>query len=101
VGRASYGSIEKAWNDVQAGREIDVRQTALLRLARANAVTASVRAVDLMYAAAAGAAVHSRSPLDRCFRDMHVAAQHVALHPSNYEVCGRIMLGLPPDRPAL
>jgi alkylation response protein AidB-like acyl-CoA dehydrogenase len=96
-----YGSIEAAWNDVQAGREISVRQTALLRLARINAVTASVQAVDLMYTAAAGTAVYSNSPLDRCFRDVHVAAQHVALHPSNYEVCGRVMLGLSPDRPVL
>jgi alkylation response protein AidB-like acyl-CoA dehydrogenase len=96
-----YGSITQAWNDAQAGREIDVRQTALLRLARINAVTASLQAVDLMYAAAAGTAVYSKSPLDRCFRDVHVAAQHVSIHPSNYELCGRIMLGLPPDRPLL
>jgi hypothetical protein len=30
-----------------------------------------------------------------------VASQHVALHASNYEICGRVMLGLPPDRPIL
>jgi alkylation response protein AidB-like acyl-CoA dehydrogenase len=96
-----YGSIEETWNDVQAGCEISVRQTALLRLARANAVTASTQAVDLMYCAAAGTAVYRKSPLDRCFRDVHVAAQYVALHPSNYEACGRVVLGLPPDRAAL
>jgi alkylation response protein AidB-like acyl-CoA dehydrogenase len=96
-----YHSIEETWNDVQAGREIDVRRTALLRLARANAVTASLQAVDLMYAAAAGTAVYSKSPLDRCFRDVHVASQHVAMHASNYETCGRVMLGLPPERPVL
>jgi alkylation response protein AidB-like acyl-CoA dehydrogenase len=96
-----YRSLEETWRDVQAGREIGIRQTTLLRLARANAVTASIEAVDLMYAAGAGTAVYSKSPLDRCFRDVHVAFQHVALHPSNYEVCGRVMLGLPPDRTVL
>ncbi len=96
-----YASVEEAWNDVRAGRPISVRQTALLRLARANALTASVQAVDLMYGAAAGSAVYGKSPLDRCFRDVHVAAQHVALHGSNYEICGRVMLGLPPGRLAL
>lgn len=96
-----YGSIEETWNHAQAGREISVRETALLRLARANAVTASTQAVDLMYCAAAGTAIYSKSPLDRCFRDVHVAAQHVALHPSNYETCGRVVLGLSPDRRAL
>jgi hypothetical protein len=29
---------------------------------------------------------------------VHVAAQHVALHPSNYEICGAVMLGLPATR---
>jgi alkylation response protein AidB-like acyl-CoA dehydrogenase len=96
-----YDSIEEAWDHVQAGQEFDAHRNALLRLARANAVTASLQAVDLMYAAAAGTAVYSKSPLDRCFRDVHVASQHVALHASNYEICGRVMLGLPPDRAIL
>ncbi len=78
-----------------------MRQAALLRLARANAVTASVQATDLMYAAAGGSAVYAGNPIERCFRDVHVAAQHTALHPSNYEICGRVMLGLAPDRPSL
>ncbi|KWV48522.1 hypothetical protein AS156_18835 [Bradyrhizobium macuxiense] len=89
-----YGSLEETWNDVQKGREISMRQATMLRLSRANALTASTQAVDLMYSAAAGTAIYSKSPLDRCFRDVHVAAQHVALHPSNYETCGRILLGV-------
>ncbi len=96
-----HGSVEEAWADVQAGREVPMRQAALLRLARANAVTASVQATDLMYAAAGGSAVYAGNPIERCFRDVHVAAQHTALHPSNYEICGRVMLGLAPDRPSL
>lgn len=96
-----YGSLEETWQNVQAGREVSIEQAGQLRLARTNAVTASVQAVDLMYSAAAGTAVYSKSPLDRCFRDVHVAAQHVALHPSNYETCGRVILGLPPGRPTL
>ena len=94
-----YGTVDQAWQDVQAGRTISTRQTATMRLARVNAMTAGVQAVDLIYSAAGSASVYSNGLLDRCFRDVHVAAQHVALHPSTYEVCGAVMLGLPSARP--
>ncbi|HSI02071.1 MAG TPA: acyl-CoA dehydrogenase family protein [Reyranella sp.] len=93
-----YTSVAQAWNDVQAGRPLLPRQLALMRLARANALTAGVQAVDLIYAAAGSASVYSTGVIDRCFRDIHVAAQHTALHPTNYEACGGVLLGLPPPR---
>lgn len=93
-----YASVAQAWADVQAGRMPPDRQLALLRLARAQALTAGVQAVDLIYGAAGSASVYSNGLIDRCFRDVHVAAQHTALHPANYEVCGAVLLGLPPPR---
>jgi len=93
-----YASVEEARILVEAAREVTTKQRALMRLARANALTASVQAVDLVYAAAGSASVYSKDVFDRCFRDVHVAAQHMALHPANYEVCGAVLLGLPPPR---
>jgi hypothetical protein len=29
---------------------------------------------------------------------VHTLSQHISMHSSNYEVCGRVLLGLPPDR---
>jgi len=94
-----YETVEEAMNDVEAGRSVPTRQAALMRLARVNAMTAGVQAVDLIYSAAGSASVYSNGLIDRCFRDVHVAAQHTALHPSNYETCGAVMLDLPPARP--
>jgi len=93
-----YASVEEAWQSTQAGREVPTRQRALLRLARANALAAGVQAVDLIYAAAGSASVYSNGVIDRCFRDVHVAAQHMALRAANYETCGAVLLGLPPPR---
>ena len=45
-----------------------------MRLARANAMTAGVQAIDLIYSAAGSASVYCNGPIDRCFRDVHVAA---------------------------
>lgn len=93
-----YETVEEAMDDVQAGRTVSTEQAALMRLARVNAMTAGVQAVDMIYSAAGSASVYSDGLIDRCFRDVHVAAQHVALHPSNYEICGAVMLGLPATR---
>jgi alkylation response protein AidB-like acyl-CoA dehydrogenase len=94
-----YASVEEAWHTVKAGGSVAVQQATLMRPARINAVTASVQAVDLIYSAAGSASVYSAGLIDRCFRDVHVAAQHVSIHPSNYEFCGSVLLGSQPRRP--
>jgi len=94
-----YDSVAEAWAAVQAGREIGVTHLALLRLARTHAVQAAVQAIDLMYTAAGGSSVYTHNLLERCFRDAHTVTQHVSMNPANYEVSGRVFLGLGPDRP--
>jgi alkylation response protein AidB-like acyl-CoA dehydrogenase len=93
-----YDSVARSWEAAQAGRALLVREVAVLRLARTYAVQAAVQAVDLMYADAGGAAIYTRNPLERCFRDIHTVTQHVSMNPANYEVSGRVLLGLDPDR---
>ena len=93
-----YDSVTQSWEAAQAGRALSVREVAVLRLARTHAVQAAVQAVDLMYTDAGGAAIYTRNPLERCFRDIHAVTQHVSMNPANYEVSGRVLLGLDPDR---
>ena len=92
-------SVAESWAAVQAGREIGVRQLAMLRLARTHAVQAAVQAIDLMYTAAGSSSVYSHNLLERCFRDAHTVTQHLSMNPANYQVSGRVFLGLAPDRP--
>jgi indole-3-acetate monooxygenase len=94
-----YDSVAESWAAVQAGREIGVRQLAMLRLARTHAVQAAVQAIDLMYTAAGSSSVYSHNLLERCFRDAHTVTQHLSMNPANYQVSGRVFLGLAPDRP--
>lgn len=95
-----YDTAGGIWDDVESGRAPDARQLAIARLARINAIAAAALAVDLVYEAGGGSSIYTSSPLERCLRDIRTASQHVSMATANYEIIGRVLLGLPPDRPA-
>lgn len=90
-------AVQDAWSSVCAGNPITDDQRRLLRLAATNATLASARAVDRCYTAGGGAAIYDESPLQRVFRDVHVATQHAMVAPRTLELVGRLRLGLPTD----
>ena len=81
----------------EAGEPFTPEHRRLLRLAATNAMRRSAEAVDRCYEAAGGSAIWSSSPLQRCFRDVHVATQHGMVAPRTFEPLGRMVLGLPTD----
>jgi hypothetical protein len=64
-------------------------------LATTHAVQESAAVVDAMYTLAGGTPVYESSPLQRQFRDVHVATQHIMVSPGILETAGRLFLGLP------
>jgi alkylation response protein AidB-like acyl-CoA dehydrogenase len=89
-------AVGRAWQAVCNGCEDPSWEIAQARLAITHGMRESVRAVDILFHAAGTNAIHRKHPLERFFRDIHVAAQHVAGLPSNIGAGGRVMLGLPP-----
>lgn len=77
--------------------EISLRQRALLRLAACHAVALSKRAVDAMYEAGGGTSIYKTSALQRCFRDVHTASQHLMVSSSAFELAGRVLAGVDTD----
>jgi alkylation response protein AidB-like acyl-CoA dehydrogenase len=96
-----YGAIDGAWQIATRGESLPLDTSADLRLAAANAAWSAARAVDLAYHAAGGTSVYDSSPLSRCFRDIHVATQHIMVAQPIFEVAGRVTLGLPTERGSL
>ena len=92
-----YETIEAAWDSATGEGSIPVDQKRDLRLATAHATRESAKAVDLMYDLAGGTSVYRRSPLQRIFRDVHVATQHMMVAPPVLELTGRLFLGLETD----
>jgi alkylation response protein AidB-like acyl-CoA dehydrogenase len=96
-----YGAVDAAWRIALRGESLPLDTRADLRLAAANAGWSAARAVDLAYHAAGGTSVYDSSPLSRCFRDVHVATQHIMVGQPIFEVVGRVTLGLPTEPGAL
>ncbi len=92
-------SLHGIWDTVAAGRMPSVPQRAIARLAAAQAAAASAQAVDLVYNAAGGTALYENNPIERCFRDVHATTQHVGIASVNFEISGRVLLGLDPGTP--
>ncbi len=88
--------VDGAWAAAEEGA-LGVTHRRDLRLAATNATLAATHAVDLMYEAAGGSAVHRGGALERVFRDAHVATQHAMVSGRTLEVLGRVALGLPTD----
>jgi alkylation response protein AidB-like acyl-CoA dehydrogenase len=95
-----FETLSDAWADVLAETTISLHQHALLRLAATHSAACAAQAVDLMYQAGGGSSVYTSSRLERAFRDVHVATQHLAIATTVYEPVGRVLLGLDPGTPS-
>jgi indole-3-acetate monooxygenase len=92
-----FAELGAVWEQVVAGCAISVRQRAQVRLAACQAMQLAIQAVDIVCALAGGAALYEGNRLERCFRDVHAAGQHVALAPmAQLEPIGRVLFGLDP-----
>lgn len=71
-----------------------------LLLASVNATRSAAYAVDLMHLSGGGSAVYATCPLERALRDIHTVTQHRRAAPIQFEITGRMMLGLESGDPS-
>jgi alkylation response protein AidB-like acyl-CoA dehydrogenase len=93
--------LDRAWQAVLAGDRIDERERARVRIAAGHAAAEAARAVDLAYHLGGGSSVLSTNPLQRCFRDVHTATQHLMVQPRVLETTGKVLLGVDVDTSTL
>lgn len=88
-------TVGAAWEAASRDGAITIEHRRDIRLATTHAVRAAARTVDLMYTLAGGTSVYRSSALQRHFRDVHVATQHMMVSDATYELTGRLFLGVP------
>ncbi|MEM7079632.1 MAG: acyl-CoA dehydrogenase family protein [Pseudomonadota bacterium] len=88
-----YQSIQEIWDAAQEHPET-LEQRISLRTANVHALNTGVQVIDRMYTVMGGTSVYEQSCLQRHFRDVHVASQHMMVADSVMELAGRAMLGL-------
>jgi alkylation response protein AidB-like acyl-CoA dehydrogenase len=94
-----FDAVGRLWRTLCAGETPSDQEIAQGRLALVHAMHESVRAVDKVFHAAGTNAIYTRLPLERAFRDVHVAVQHAAGLPGYFESAGKVLLGLRPGDP--
>ena len=96
-----YETVETLWEAALRGEPIPIEQRADVRIASLLAVENCVAAADLLYRLAGTTAIFQSSPLERCWRDLHTAAQHLQVQDARWETAGRVLLGLDPGSPLI
>ena len=87
----------EAWNEaqtsIQRGNDLSVREMTLLRLALNHVTTVAAEATEFAYRFGGGVAAR-RGPLQRMFKDMSVATQHMTVSPTILRESAKELLGL-------
>ena len=86
-------ALGDAWNTAAAGSPLTPLQESRIGLASQHAMYAAVAAVDLTFTAAGAGAVYTGHPLERCFRDLHTANQHIAFSGEGFRGYARHRFG--------
>ena len=93
-------AVAEAWAVAEGGNPLEIEQRLGLRLAATHAARTAVDVVDLTHRLSGAGGLYTGT-IERRFRDVHTAAQHMIVAPATFELAGRIILGLEPDSPQL
>jgi len=92
-----FSEVERAWEKAKTDGEMTLETRAKLRLAATHAVRTAADVTRVLYDLGGGSSVFLASPLQRRFRDAHVATAHIMVAPATLELTGRALLGLDTD----
>ena len=110
-----FGEVDAVWARAEAGADLlrggsATADRAALRLAATHVTEAVADLTARLHRLAGGTAVREGQVIERCFRDAHVATQHVLVNANLYPTVGTVLLGgepgvrgavTGPDRPRI
>lgn len=94
-----YENVRQLWNSVANGGQVTLEERVGVRLACLTATENSLAVVDSLYRLSGSTAIFQSTVLERCWRDVHTAAQHFQVQDGRWETAGRVLFGLDPASP--
>jgi indole-3-acetate monooxygenase len=88
-----FDEVAAAWEVAAGGGVVDTATRAGLRLAAVQVTETVADLTARLHRLAGGTAVREGQVIERCFRDAHVATQHVLVNARLYETVGTVLLG--------
>jgi indole-3-acetate monooxygenase len=87
-----YESVRESWQEVlDIGVASEISRVTE-RLAASHAAILASQVVDTVWHLAGTSGIREGNPLERCFRDVHVVRQNIAVSPANYGAAGQMFL---------
>ncbi len=88
-----FETFAQAWQTLQ-DRDNSLEERTRMTMSVVQAMRLCSGAVDVVFQRAGGGALYDTSPLQRCFRDIHAAGQHIAFSQETWKRIGRSLLGI-------
>jgi alkylation response protein AidB-like acyl-CoA dehydrogenase len=88
---------ERTWAAVRAGEDVPLPLRTEYTLAAQFAMRSAVQAVDLAFGIAGVSSALAGDAIQRCWRDVNVASQHIAYSRGRWRGAGQALLGLEID----
>ena len=89
-----HDTLGDIWTTVSSGATPTPVQAARTGLATQQAMHAAITAVDIAFGLAGASAVYTGHPLERCFRDLHTANQHIAFSGDGFRAHAQTQFGI-------
>jgi alkylation response protein AidB-like acyl-CoA dehydrogenase len=89
-----HAALGDIWDAICRGAVPTAEQLGRTGLATQQAMHAAIKAVDTAFGFAGAGAVYSGHPLERCFRDIHTANQHIAFSGEGFRASARTRFGI-------
>ncbi|HEX2492400.1 MAG TPA: acyl-CoA dehydrogenase family protein [Steroidobacter sp.] len=89
-----FSAFTDAWNTLCEGSENSLEERTRMTMSVLHAIRACTRVVDVAFHRCGGSALYDTNPLQRCFRDIHAAGQHIAFSLDTWKRVGKSLLGI-------
>jgi indole-3-acetate monooxygenase len=90
-----FDALGSVWRSACHGDEPTLDQRAELQLAVHQSMRAALEATDMALTFTGASGIRSSHPLQRCFRDLHTANEHMYWSSASIKRYARLRLGLP------